>query len=44
MYGIAPIFAHPDFRSWLKAEVTDPPAERPLHPQEQTFLVVKVRS
>ncbi len=25
---------------WLKADVTDPAAERPLHLQEQTFKVV----
>ncbi len=40
MYGIAPIFAHPNFRCWL---TTDSPAMLPvglLYPQEQTFLGV----
>ncbi len=24
MYGIAPIFAHPNFRFWLKADIQSP--------------------
>ncbi len=27
MYGIAPIFAHPDFRSWLQTDIQPPKIE-----------------
>ncbi len=37
LYGIAPIFAHPDFRLWLKADVLRSVDLRPLHPSKQTY-------
>ncbi len=37
MYGIAPIFAHPNFRLWLIREVPTTSAPRPLIPQLATF-------
>ncbi len=37
MCGIPRIFAHPDFRSWLKSEVPAMPPLRPLTPQQATF-------
>ncbi len=36
MCGIARIFAHPDFRSWLDSDLTATPDLRPLYPQLRT--------
>ena len=37
MCGVARIFAHPDFRSWLQADYPATSPVRPLNPQLRTW-------
>ncbi len=37
MYGIGPIFAHPNFRLWLLADLSVGRNLRPLYPRKQTL-------
>jgi predicted alpha-1,6-mannanase (GH76 family) len=36
MYGIARIFAHPNFRLWLQADSLECRVESPLYPRKET--------